>query len=77
MCKGADMIASWTSSAAKWSAHLYKQANGYRLSERKYGSEVGALFVPFTTLITDEDAIQYFNHQVMTRFDVKMQRVDP
>lgn len=69
------LIAQWSSRGSKWTALLYKQADGYRLSERKHGSEVGASYQPFSFLPDDRTAITHFNYKLMVSYDVEMRRV--
>ena len=47
-------IAHWTSKGARWEAILDRTEDGYRLSERKHGKEVGASFRPFALIPDDE-----------------------
>ena len=68
-------IAHWTSKGARWEAILDRIEDGYRLSERKHGNEVGASFRPFAQIPNDETAKSYFAHQVALGFDVPMKRV--
>ena len=68
-------IAHWASKGARWEAILDRTEDGYRLSERKHGKEVGASFRPFAVLPLDDDAKTYFAHQVALGFDVSMKRV--
>ena len=68
-------IAHWASKGARWEAILDRTNDGYRLSERKHGKEVGASFRPFNLLPLDDDAKTYFAHQVALGFDVPMKRV--
>lgn len=72
------ILAAWSSKSAKWTAMLYSQTDGgYRLSERKDGSEVGAAHRPRDWFINDADALQYFDKYVCNAFDVEMKRVEP
>ena len=68
-----EKIAHWLSRSAKWEAVLFRDATGYRLSERKHGREVAASFRPFDLLPTEEAAMLYFAEQVREGYDVKME----
>ena len=70
------LLATWASRGAKWSAVLYRQADGYRLSERKHGQETGASYRPFTMLSDDTAAIEHYTRHVAMVFDTPMKRVD-
>jgi len=53
-------IAHWASKGARWEAILDRTNDGYRLSERKHGKDVGASFRPFNLLPLDDDEKTYF-----------------
>ena len=69
-------IAHWCSKGARWEAVLERNDNGFRLSERKHGHEVGAAYRPLTYFLGRDDfAKTYFQKYVVQSFDVEMKRV--
>jgi hypothetical protein len=76
-------LARWQSAGGKWGAELHTVPGGYRLSETKNGSEVGASFTPgagqskfpASELKDDASAIAHYDNRVRGGFDVKMKRI--